>query len=104
MEKGTFQALTTYLNPQIRKYQGGRKQVSPPKMVAMTLCYLGCKMPCWQLSRFFGVSEECLIRITDYIMGLLMAKSGEIIKWPKKKITSTLLVISTGIQKGKSLI
>ena len=85
MEKNTFRALTAFLNPQIRRYQGGRKQVSTFKMVGMTLCYLGCNLPYWQLSGVFGVSEECFIRITDYIMELLMSKSGEIIKWPKKE-------------------
>ena len=82
MEKGTFRALATYLNPKIRSYQGGRQQVPPHKMVGMTLCFLGCKLPYWQLSVMFGVSEECFIRITDYVMELLMGKSKEIIKWP----------------------
>ena len=84
MDKGTFRALLAFLNPQSRKYQGGRKPVSAAKMIGMTLCYLGCQMPYWQLSGIFGISEECFIRITDYIMELLMGKSGEVIKWPKK--------------------
>ena len=84
MEKATFRALTSYLNPATRKYQGGRQQVPPHKMVGMTLCFLGCKMPYWQLSGIFGVSEECFIRVTDYIMQLLVDKSKEIIKWPSK--------------------
>ena len=84
MEKGTFAALVSYLNPKIRKYQGGRQQVPPAKMVAITLCFLGSTMPYWQLSGIFGLSEECFIRITDYVMELLMQKSGELIKWPAK--------------------
>ena len=85
MDKSTFRALTDYLNPKIRKYQGGRKQVLPHKMVGMTLCYLGCQMPYWQLSGFFGISEECFIHVTNYVMKLLKAKSSEIIKWPAKE-------------------
>ena len=84
MDKATFQALTTYLNPKIRKYQGGRKQVRPHKMVGMTLFFLGCKLPFWQISGIFGVSEECCIRIIEYTLGLLVSKSGEVIKWPAK--------------------
>ena len=84
MEKGTFRALVSYLNPKTRQYQGGREQVPLHKMVGMTLCFLGCKMPYWQLSVMFGVSEECFIRLTDYVMQLLMSKSKEVIKWPSK--------------------
>ena len=84
MEKGTFRALATYLNPKMHKYQGGRQQVPPHKMVGMTLCYLGCKMPYWQMSAMFGVSEECFIRVTDYVINLLVGKSKDIIKWPSK--------------------
>ena len=42
-------------------------------------------MPYWQLSGFFGISEECFIRVTNYVMKLLKAKSSEIIKWPAKE-------------------
>ena len=84
MEKGTFRALTSYLNPKTRKYQGGRQQVAPHKMVGMTLFFLGSKLPYWQLSGIFGVCEECFIRVTDYIMQLLVEKSKEIIKWSSK--------------------
>ena len=84
MDKATFQALTTYLNPKIRKYQGGRKQVRPHKMVGMTLFFLGCKLPFWQISGIFGVSEECCICSIEYILGLLVSKSSEVIKWPAK--------------------
>ena len=41
-------------------------------------------MPYWQMSAMFGVSEECFIRVTDYVMDLLVGKSKEIIKWPAK--------------------
>ena len=84
MDKGTFRALTSYLNPKLREYQGGRIQVSQHKMVAMTLSYLGSKLPYKQLSGIFGVCEECFIRTTNYILTLLVSKSKEIIKWPSK--------------------
>ena len=84
MDKSTFMALTSFINPQKRQYQGGRIQVRPHKMVAMTLFFLGSKLPFWQMSGLFGVSEECFIRITDYVMALLVAKIKEIIKWPSK--------------------
>ena len=61
MDKCTFGALTSFLNPKTREYQGGRVQVTPHKMVAMTLFFLGSKMPFWQLSGLFGISEECFI-------------------------------------------
>ena len=84
MDKGTFRALTAYLNPKTRQYQGGRVQVKPHKMVAMTLCYLGSKLLYKQLSGIFGVCEECYIRTTDHVMKLLVGKCQEIIKWPAK--------------------
>ena len=85
MDKGTFRALTVYLNPKTRNYQGGRVQVRPQKMVAMTLCYLGSKLPYKQLSGIFGVCEECYIRTTNHVLELLVGKSKEIIKWPSKE-------------------
>ena len=85
MDKGTFRALTAYLNPKTRNYQGGRVQVRPHKMVAMTLCYLGSKLPYKQLSGIFGVCEECYIRTTNHVLELLVGKSKEIIKWPSKE-------------------
>ena len=84
MDQATFRALTAYLNPKTHTYQGGRQQVLPHKMVGMTLCFLGCQLPYWQLSGYFGISEECFIRVTNYVMRLLKAKSSEIIKWPAK--------------------
>ena len=84
MDKCTFRALTSFLDPRKRNYQGGRIQVRPHKMVAMTLFFLGSKMPFWQLSGLFGISEECFIRITEYVMDLLVGKIGDIIKWPSK--------------------
>ena len=84
MDKGTFRALTAYLNPKTRQYQGGRVQVKPHKMVAMTLCYLGSKLLYKQLSGISGVCEECYIRTTDHVMKLLVGKCQEIIKWPAK--------------------
>ena len=59
-------------------------QVTPHKMVTMTLFFLGSKMPLWQLSGLFGISEECFIRINDYVMDLLVSKIDQVIKWPCK--------------------
>ena len=84
MDKCTFQALTSFLNPKTREYQGGWIQVTPQKMVAMTLFFLGSKMPFWQLSRLFGISEECFTRVNDYVMDLLVSKIDQVIKWLHK--------------------
>ena len=62
----------------------GREQVSPSKMVAVTVAFLGCQMACKQLASLFGMSEGCLLKVTEYIMGILSAKSKLIIKWPTK--------------------
>ena len=67
MDKSTFRALMSFLNPKTRQYQGGHLQVRPHKMVAMTLFILGSKLPFWQLSGLFGLSEECFIRISRLI-------------------------------------
>ena len=32
----------------------------------------------------FGLSEGCLIKVTEYIMDLLVEKSKVLIKWPSK--------------------
>ena len=85
MDRSTLSALTQYLNPQARQYQGGRKQVSPHKAVAITLCYLGSKFTYKQLAGIFGLSDECVFAITENIMKLLNDRCGEIIKWPKKQ-------------------
>ena len=61
-----------------------REQVERAKSVAMTLCFLGTRLPFKQLATIFGVSEECFIRTTDYIMLILNEKSSQIIKWPDK--------------------
>ena len=84
MDKSTFRALTAFLNPQTHKYQGGRVQVSPHKMVAVTLCYLGSHFTYRQLAGMFGLSDQCVFQITEFIMGLLNKKSKFVIKWPKK--------------------
>ena len=84
MNSATLRALTGFLNPQRRVYQGGRVQVSPSKMVAVTTAYLGCQMPCKQLGKMFGLSEGCLLKVTEYVMQLLMQKSHLIIKWPSR--------------------
>ena len=84
MNKETFRSLVMYLSPARCLYQGGREQVERSKSVAMTLCFLGTRLPFKQLSIMFGVSEECFIRTTDYVMQLLNDKSKLLIKWPEK--------------------
>ena len=85
MDKGTFRALTSFLNPKTRKYQGGRVQLSPFKSVAMTAFYLGSQLPYWQSARVFGLSESCFIRATNYVMKLLNNRCKDVIKWPRKE-------------------
>ena len=85
MDRVTLGALKTFLNPQSRSYQGGRIQVSPHKMVGMTMFFLGSTLPYFSLAGIFGLSEECFIRCTDYIMRLLNEKCKEVIKWPHKE-------------------
>ena len=84
MNRETLKSLTKFLNPRRRIYQGGRKQVEPEKMVAMTCCFLGSQLPYKQLAGIFGVTEACFICCTDYIMKLLQDKVNVIIKWPSK--------------------
>ena len=85
MNKSTLRALTAFLNPERRCYKGGRVQVNPAKMVAATVAYLGCQMPSKQLGKMFGLSEGCLLKVTEYIMELLVNKSKLVIKWPNKE-------------------
>ena len=84
-DRSTFRALTSFLNPKTRKYQGECIQVSPHKMVGITLCYLGSRFTYRQLSGLFGLSDQCVFQITEYIMQLLNEKSKFVIKWPKKE-------------------
>ena len=84
MNKNTLRALTSFLEPERRLYQGGREQVFPSKMVAMTTAFLGSQLACKQLSSMFGISEGCFLKVTEYIMQLLTDKSKFIIKWPNK--------------------
>ena len=85
MERTTLASLTSFLNPQVRVYQGGRVQLRPHKIGGMTLFYLGSRLPYLQLATLFGVSEECFIRSTTYIMDLLNQKCKDVIKWPQKE-------------------
>ena len=85
MDRATFEALKTFLNPAVRTYQGGREQVSPHKMLGMTLFFLGSKLPYFQLSGIFGVSSEYFIHSTNYIIQLLNEKCPDVIKWPRKE-------------------
>ena len=84
MNRGTLTALKTFLNPTTRTYQGGRVQVSGHKMVGMTMFFLGSTLPYFILAGIFGISEECFICCTDYIMSLLNDKCNEVIKWLQK--------------------
>ena len=85
MNKNTLKALVNFLKPERRCYQGGRVQIEPSKSVAVTTSYLGSQMPCKQLGNMFGISEGCLIKVTNYIMSLLKEKSKLVIKWPNKQ-------------------
>ena len=69
----------------MRIYQGGHEQIAPSKMVAVIVCFHGSQMPFKQLSNMFGMSEGCLIKVTDYIMKLIVNKSHLVIKWPNKE-------------------
>ena len=60
-------------------------QVSPHKMVAITLCYLGSRFTYRQLSGMFGLSDQCIFQITEYIMAILNDKAKFVIKWSKKE-------------------
>ena len=84
MNADTLRALIAFLNPERRSYQGGREQISPAKMVAITVAFLGSQIPCKQMSKMFGISEGCFMKITEYVMDLLSAKSHLVIKWPSK--------------------
>ena len=84
MDRSTLRALKCFLNPVTRIYQGGRTQIKPFNMVGMTLFFLCSQMPYHQMAGVFGVSEECFIRSTNYIISLLNDKCKEIIKWPRK--------------------
>ena len=85
MDRATFEALKTFLNPSVCMYQGGREQISPHKMLGMTLFFLGLKLPYFQMSGIFGVSSECFIWNTNYIIQLLNEKCPDVIKWPHKE-------------------
>ena len=85
MNKNTLKALVNFLKPERRCYQGGHVQIEPSKMVAVTTSYLGSQMPCKQLGNMFGISEGCLLKVTNYIMSLLKEKSKLVIKWPNKQ-------------------
>ena len=84
MDKSTLRSLTSFLNPVTRRYQGGRVQIAPHKCVGMTLFYMGCNLPYWQSAGIFGLSEQCFIKSTNYIMKLLNDRCKSVIKWPKK--------------------
>ena len=66
-------------------YQGAREQVAPHKMLGRTLFFLRSKLPYFQLSGVFGVSTECFICSTNYIIQLLNDKCHDVIKWPQKE-------------------
>ena len=84
MNKEVLYDSVNYLNPQTSGYKGGRSQVEPDKMVAMTLYFLGNKSAYKQLATQFGVSEDTFIRCTDCIFGLLIEKSSDLIRFPER--------------------
>ena len=84
MNKEVLYDLVNYLNPQTIEYKGGRPQVEPDKMVAMTLYFLGNKSAYKQLATQFVVSEDTFIRCMDYIIGLLIEKSSDLIRFPER--------------------
>ena len=66
MDRSTFRAVTAFLNLQQRSYKVGRLQVSPHKIVGITLCYLGSHFTYRQLSGIFCLSDECVFHIMEY--------------------------------------
>ena len=100
MDRATFEALKTFLNPAVHTYQGGREQVCPHKMLGMTLFFLGSKLPYFQLSAIFGVSFECFIWSTNYIIKLLNKKCPDLIKWPRKEDYKKILITSMIHEEG----
>ena len=48
-----------------------RDQMSPAKMVAITVCFLESQSPGKQLSNLFGVTESCFVRVIEYILELI---------------------------------
>ena len=61
MNKEVLYDLVNYLNPQTRVYKGGRPQLEPDKMVAMTLYFLGNRSAYKQLATQSGISEDTFI-------------------------------------------
>ena len=84
MREDCVNGLTRFLNPQIRIHPGGREQTDHKKMVAMTLFWMGNESTYKHIATTFGVTENTFIRCTEYIVKLLVDKSGELIKWPWK--------------------
>ena len=91
MDRGTFEALKTFLNPAVHMYQGGREQMSPHKMLGMTLFFLGSKLPYFQMSGIFWVSSECFIRSTNYIIQLLNKKCLDVRRKTIRRFQRTLM-------------
>ena len=84
MHKETLWSLTNVLEPEWRNYQGHQDQISPAKMVAMTVCFLGSQSHGKQLSNMFGLTESCFVRVIEYILEPITEKSKLVIKWPNK--------------------
>ena len=90
MHKDTLRSLTNFLNPERRQYRGGHEKISPAKMVAVTLSFLGSQSPGKQLSNLFGMTESCFVKVIKYILELLTEKSKQVIKWPSKDQYETI--------------
>ena len=85
MRSTTLAALTSYLDLNIRTGSGGVIQTSPEKMVAITVCFLGCQTACQQMSVLFGVSEDTFIHCTEKVVQALIGKVKDIIQFPRKE-------------------
>ena len=81
----SLQALVRWLKPPLWTYKGGRVHTSPDKMVAMTVYWLGNESAYKHILYLFGVTEDCFINCTEFILNMLIDKSKEIIKPPTKE-------------------
>ena len=75
MRSENVQLLKDWWNPEARLYPGGRMQTDPLKMVAMTLYWLGNESACKHIAFLFGVTEDCFITCTEFIMNLILQKA-----------------------------
>ena len=84
MNRETYDRLVEFVGLQWPVSLGGRPPVSPRKMVAMTLVYLGSGVTSIQLSMEFNVTEDTFLRATQNVMEILRQKASLVIKWPTR--------------------